>query len=98
MNGKESAESPLLIGTEELGARAQGSQIANGRKERSDKGQPRLYVEVPCVRFDVSGEDGRSELNAWLAGRIASVGSGELVMPVTRVVNELLAIIDRLRK
>src|SRR5271170_7611645 len=32
---------------------------APARKEREDAGKPRLYVEIPGVRFDIGVEEGR---------------------------------------
>jgi hypothetical protein len=67
---------------------AQPAPAANGRKERADKGQPRLYVEITGVRFDLSEPAGRAML-----GRIVQAGE-----PTDAVIGQLLDIIERLRK
>jgi hypothetical protein len=63
------------------------------RKPRSDKGVPResFYLNVPAVRWDMSMAAGREEFNDWLAGVVE--GDERL----RRVVEQLLAEIDRLR-
>ena len=66
------------------------AESAVSRKERTDKGVPRLYVEIPGVRFDVGTEDGRKAIKAWIAQQGAEPC-------VDDIFDGLLAIIDRLR-
>lgn len=61
------------------------------RAERSDKGKPRLFVDVMdgAVRFDIGAEAGRTAFFAWVT---ADGGRAE------QGIEQLLAIVDRLLK
>jgi hypothetical protein len=98
MNGNESAESPLLIGREELGARAQGSQIANGRKERSDKGKPRekSIASKLSLMYEFDLENGADHQMLIETARFWI--EREYAPPVLGLIARLLKEIERLRK
>jgi hypothetical protein len=71
----------------------QNAAAPNGRKERSDKGQPRLYIEALSTRFDLADEGSRDLLRNVLC--IWAPHEGE---KVCAVFEQMYALIDRLRK
>lgn len=63
------------------------------RAERSDKGKPRLFLDIPGVRFDLAHEFARGAFKNWLRGELQPVGSSGVILSAF---DDLLAHIDRL--
>lgn len=69
-------------------------QTSNGRKTRADKDQPRLYVEIPGVRYDISQEEGRAALKCHIGFLVVKADESQ----VLDLFDSVLAIVDRLLK
>ena len=73
---------------------AQPTTAAQPRKERSDKGSVRLYVEpIPGVRFDLQEPGARQVLSSLME----NLAKGGRIDTLVRIFDELLDHIDRLR-
>ena len=62
------------------------------RAQRSDKGEPRIFIDAPGVRFDLMHIEGRASFEYWLA-RVYHEGGAVFG---NAAVKQLLSHIDRL--